>query len=73
MLYTFLSIYKPVLFNNYLTFYKIRILYKYINIQGCLSMSCPSWQDIELDDVGRQLEAYPYLRMRLHAGGALVV
>ena len=29
--------------------------------------------NIELDAVGRQLEPYPYRRMRLHAGGTLVV
>ena len=28
--------------------------------------------DIELDAVGSQFEPYPYRRMRLHAGGALV-
>ena len=28
---------------------------------------------IELDAVGRQFVPYPYLRMRLHAGSALVV
>ena len=30
-------------------------------------------KDIELDAVGRQFVPYPYLRMRLHAGGAFVV
>ena len=29
--------------------------------------------DKELDAAGRQFEPYPYRRMRLHAGGALVV
>ena len=30
-------------------------------------------KDIELDAIGRHFEPYPYRRMRLHAGGALVV
>ena len=29
--------------------------------------------DIALDAVSRQFEPYPYRRMRLHVGGALVV
>ena len=38
--------------------------------KGCLVLV---GKDIELDAVGRQFEPYPYRRMRLHAGGALVV
>ena len=36
-------------------------------------MSWPSGKDIELNAVGRQVEPYPYRRMRFHAGGGLVV
>ena len=38
--------------------------------EGCLA---PVGKDIELDAVDRQFEPYSYRKMRLHAGGALVV
>ena len=46
-------------------------------LESLLRMSWPTGKDTELDSesdaVGRKFEPYPYRRMRLHAGGALVV